>query len=927
MKEFTVGSTVTMMKKISIKLSILSVFFLISSSSFSQNFGKISGLILDEGNGDPLIGASIVITGTSLGAATDIDGNYNILSVPPGTYTLKISFIGYNPKFVQNVKVASGLTTRIDAKLSEQTLSLSEEITVTAERPMVTKDLTASTAIVSGDQISALPVTEISQVVSLQAGNVGGHFRGGRSSEVSYMIDGVPVTDKFDGSQVTEVNKNMVSELQVISGAFNAEYGQAMSAIVNVSTKDGDNKFSGSATTYFGDYLTGHDDIFIKPSTFNPLAIQNYEATLSGPILRDNLYFFAVARWVDFGGHLYGQRKFNTDNIFQKDSLDKFTSPGDNKIVPMNNSNKITLQNKFTWAISTGLKTSLNIIYENREWHDFDKTRMFNPDGRPTNYQNSITSLLNLTHAVSPNTFYTLAFAGFFKNYDRYVYKGLSSNYVNPSLGAVNSFSFSTGGVDMQQFNRNTTTYSAKFDLLSQLNNEHQLKFGADIKIHNIIYDDKQVIASDYTSLPYINPIYQSNNLQGSDNYKRNPREFSFFIQDKMEFNSFILNIGVRFDWFDAAGKNLNDPTDPNIYFPLKDENRFQDSNNNGKIDENEKSDLNLKSIDDREKYWWKKSSSKYQFSPRIGAAFPITERGKIYFSYGLFYQFPNFENLYRNAFYKFGQGAGNQGIAGNSDLKPEQNTSMEIGLNQQITDNVSIDATAYFRDYRDLSGTRSDEIVMFGGTRTYSQLVNSDFAFIRGFILSLNQRMSNGWGITLDYTYQIAKGTASNPDAARNAIAGGQEPPVQLIPLDWDQTHTINSTINYDTKNWGASTIISFGSGLPYTPRQSQDISNILTNSEIKPSSFNVDVRAFYNLDLPIGPITIFGRVYNLFDTLNEYGVFDDSGRSGYTKDKILAEQTNPNLYGINTLDQFYNNPQNYSEPRRIEFGLTYNF
>ncbi len=943
MKEITVGSTITMMKKIGIKLTVLSVFVLISASSFAQNFGKISGLILDEGNGDALIGASIVIIGTSLGAATDLDGNYNILSVPPGTYTIKISFIGYNPKMVQNVKVASSLTTRIDAKLSEQTLSLSEEITVTAERPMVTKDLTASTAIISGDQIAALPVTEVSQIVSLQAGNVNGHFRGGRSSEVSYMIDGVPVTDKFDGSQVTEVNKNMVSELQVISGAFNAEYGQAMSAIVNVSTKDGENQFNGSATTYFGDYITGHDDIFIKPSTYNPLAIQNYEATFSGPILRDNLYFFAVARWVDFGGHLYGQRKFNTDNVFRIDTVDHNSSLGDNKIVPMNNSSKLTLQNKFTWPITTGMKASLNMIYEKRKWKEYDRFRVFVPDAVATQYQNSLTGILSLTHTLTANTFYTASISGFGKEYSKYVYDGLDSRYVQSSLSssAAGDLTLSTGGVDMNQFNRTINSFSLKSDLLSQINNSHQIKAGFEFKIHNLTFQNRQVTETENSESlhPYIIPKYNNENTVKNYSYGRNPKDFSAYIQDKMEFNNFILNVGLRFDWFDAAGYVPNDLTDPNIFSPIKFINNYFDLNGDGKIEnidynkdgtddlvEFKLSDesFNQKSLKDREAYWWKKSTYKYQFSPRIGAAFPITDKAKIYFSYGMFYQFPNFDILYRNAYYMFESTTGaNSGVAGNSDLRPEKNTSVELGLQQQIGDNLSVDATVYFRDYRDLSGSRANEIEMLGG-RTYSQLVNSDFGIVRGFILSFNQRMNDGWGVTVDYTFQTAKGTASDPEAANKAIQGGSQPEVILKSLDWDQTHTLNTTFNYNAKNWGFSTIISYGSGLPYTP-QTGSIAAVLTNDEVKPPSFNTDLRAFYNYDLSYGSVSFFARVYNLFDTLNEFGVFDDTGRTATTlkayKDK------DKNTYGINTIKEKYTNPQNYSEPRRIEFGLSYNF
>ncbi|NUQ81928.1 MAG: TonB-dependent receptor [Bacteroidetes bacterium] len=914
----------------------------ISSPVFAQT-GKIAGKITDQQSGEELIGASVLVVGTSLGAATDFEGNYNILNVPPGVYTLRVSYVGYSSKTISNVRVSIGLTARIDVQLSAEVLALEGEILITAERPLVQKDLTASTAIVSGDQISALPVTELAQVVSLQAGNVNGHFRGGRTGEVAYMIDGVPVTDKFDGSAVVDVNKNIVSELQVISGAFNAEYGQAMSAVINVATKDGTNKYEGSATVYYGDYITGNDDIFPKEDYFNPFNIQNYEGTFSGPVpyTNNNLYFFAVGRFVNFGGHLYGKRKFNPDNFLAQDSLGRdagFQSLGDNKYVAMNNSSRISGQMKLTWPVSTSIKTSVNYMYEDRQWKDYNRFYVYNPDAIRTNYQTSHTMISTLTHTLTASTFYTVSVSGFNKFFENYVYDGLSSKYVHPSLNnQVAPFTFSVGGVDMGQFQRESRSFSFKSDLWSQVNNEHQIKAGFEYKYHMIDFLSRTVLpvssqenfAPTVGNSPYIQTRYDGNNTFNTDLYERSPQEFSAYIQDKVELDNFILNIGIRFDWFDAAGKVLNDPTDPSIYNPLKPINIYNDLNSDGKIDDSEFSDGNKKSVEAREKYWWKDTEAKYQISPRIGAAFPITDQGKIYFSYGHFYQFPNFDLLYRNANYKFGLGSGNQGVAGNSDLKPERNVSMEVGLNQQLTSDMALDATVYFRDYRDLSGTRADEIIMFGGTRQYSQLVNSDFAFIRGFILTLNQRMTDGLGVTLDYTYQIAKGTASNPDAARNAIAGGLEPEVKLVALDWDQTHTVNATVNYSQKDWGVSTIMTFGSGQPYTPRTSQDAATILTNSEIKPSNVNVDVRGYYNLGMPegYGSMTIFARVYNLFDTLNEYGVFDDSGRSGFTVDQLNAERLNPDLKGVNTLDEWFTNPQNYSAPRLIEFGVTYNF
>ena len=143
-----------------------------------------------------------------------------------------------------------GLTVVVDFELTDEVFG-GQEVVIVAERPLVQKDLTATTAIVSGDEIRSLPVENFGQVIGLQAGVVNGHFRGGRMGEVGYWVDGMPVTDVFDGSLGVSVENNMVDELQVVTGAFNAEYGQAMSGIVNIVTRDGDNRFSGGIKFQF----------------------------------------------------------------------------------------------------------------------------------------------------------------------------------------------------------------------------------------------------------------------------------------------------------------------------------------------------------------------------------------------------------------------------------------------------------------------------------------------------------------------------------------------------------------------------------------------------------------------------------------------------------------------------------------------------
>jgi outer membrane receptor protein involved in Fe transport len=407
--------------------------------------------------------------------------------------------------------------------------------------------------------------------------------------------------------------------------------------------------------------------------------------------------------------------------------------------------------------------------------------------------------------------------------------------------------------------------------------------------------------------------------------YERNPVEFSAYIQDKMEFNQLIVNLGVRVDYFQPDGVILADPSDPNIYNPIRPRNKYKDVDGDGIPDIAPENEYTLA---EREQFWYKDAQNKTQISPRLGVSFPVTETGVVYFSYGHFFQIPNFELLYRNPQFKLGSDAGvNVGTIGNADLDPEFTISGEIGLKQQLTSDLALDVTAYFRDIRDLTGTRSEEIFLFGGSSSYSRLSNSDFGFVKGIIVSLRNRYQQGLNYTLDYTFQVAKGTASDPNSAQLAFASGNLPEVQLVRLGWDQLHTLNGTVSYVSESWGVSFIGNYGSGLPYTPRATVNVSALRENSRIKPVFWNVDMRLYKDFFIFQNQLTLFLRVFNLFDTLNQLNVYDDTGRADYTTYLTEAAKNNPNLYGINTLEEWFDNETYYSEPRRVELGFMFNF
>ncbi len=909
---------------------ILSIF--LSTEIFCQT-GKIAGQVLDAGNKQPIIGANIIVMGTSLGAATDLDGNYSILGISPGVYNIKVSAIGYQTEELQGVRVSIDLTTREDFSLKETAVEV-QAVVVTAKRPLVQKDLTASTAIIDANQISALPVSEFNEVLNLQAGIVGGSVRGGRTGEVVYAIDGVPVTDVYDGSTVVDVNVNSIQELQFVSGAFNAEYGKALSGYVNIATKDGGDKIKGNITTYWGSHYTTNTDIFKHDNKFNPGNIRDIEGGLSGPIIPDKLTFYTYARYIYFGGWLYGQKIFNPWNITINQGptfpvasryiINALPSGvGDSSWVSMNWNEKIYGQGKLTWKPIPDLKVDYNYIIDNMNYQNYDQAFTYNPDGNYHNFKRANTNILAITHTLSAETFYKLDFSYFFNQYQTYVYADPNdSRYTNILLlseAPQEVPSFLTGGTQHTMFRRATGTYGIKFDLTSQVTPIHQVKLGFEVNKHNLTYanttlfqadslQDPQVTLNPFAHMYVPNPNDPSQNLN-IDLYTEKPLEASAYIQDKIELKSLIVNIGVRGDYFYPDGHVLNDPADPNIYNPV------------------DPAHIGM-TLAQREAIWYKKATPKFQISPRLGVAFPITARGVIHFSYGHFFQIPNFNLLYANPDYKFGQGTGNLGVAGNPDLKAEQTISGEVGIQQALSDDITFDLTGYFRDIRNLAGTATNLIPIYGGAATYVQFVNSDFGFVKGIVLSVTKRLTNHWSATLDYTLQSAKGNASDPNATINLYTSGQRPEQQMTSLNWDQTHTLNATFTYSgDQDWGFSLIGQYGSGFPYTPSESLDLSQILTNAGLKPSTFNIDLRAYKDFTFGKNKLSFFLRVFNLLDTKNQLNVYNDSGVANYTIAEYLALTNGNPTHLVNSVQDYYNNPSFYSEPRRIEFGTTFYF
>jgi hypothetical protein len=600
------------------KFLIIGVLILNFESLLSGTTGKITGRVVNKSTGEPLFAVNVIIEGTTLGAATDMQGNYVILNVPPGVYTLRASAVGFKPVRVTNVRVSVDQTTRVDFKLEEVAIELGEEVLVVAERPLVQRDLTSTTAKISKDIIEKLPVENFTDLINLKAGVVEGHFRGGRIGEVAYLIDGIPVNDVFSNTYAIQVENHTIQEMEVITGTFNAEYGQAMSGVVNIITKEGGDKFSGSFSSYFGDYVSSRRDIFMNIGDVKPNAIYNFQGTLGGPfpILGNKLGFFLSWRYYKNDGWIYGRRIFTPydSSNFSSDDPSKWYigATGDSAYVPMNPEQRLTLQGKISFKITPSNKLNLEGIYQRRFFKIYDHRFKYNPDGDYKRYQYSYTLTLNYTHVISSYSFLTLKGSLLYNDYQQYVWKDINL-YPDPKrLQDASNNAFLTGGAQMWHFFRNTRTYIAKIDYTNQITLTHQIKTGIELKFHRLWLREYEIVRDERFKdrfVPSLPPRTSFNNNE----YLHKPYELSAYIQDKMEFEYLVANVGLRFDYFEPNGKVLIDPDHLPSERPLPDS-------------------------------LFRRAKPKYQLSPRIGLAYPITDRGVIHISYGHFFQIPPFE-------------------------------------------------------------------------------------------------------------------------------------------------------------------------------------------------------------------------------------------------------------------------------------------
>lgn len=948
------------MRKFLLSLLLLLVSIM-NSHVFAGSTGKIAGKVVDEATGEGLPFANVFIDGTSLGAATDIDGFYTILNVSPGVYSVTASIVGFQKQTVTDVRVNVDFTTSLDFELNAGSIEM-EAVVVQGERnPLIRQDLTNPVVAITAESIQELPVDQIDDVIRLQAGVTVGdngqiHIRGGRADETSYTLNGVSINDPLaletNSRRAVGLATNAVQEVSVSSGTFSAEYGNALSGVVNYVTKEGKDKYSFSIRGYAGDYLSGRTELFPNIDYIDPFNRGRVEATLGGPVpgLGNKVKVFVSGVYENFRGIRNGIRLYNpTDSYLSREQFTGTDDPrkanpsdpyyfnpfdensrgyptGNGEYVPMDPSESYNIQGNLIYNLSPTLKLRYEAVHDNSHWKSYDREWKYNPDGDGTTYSDGLIQTFDITHTVADNLFYTLKASQGYNSTKYYVYEDVDDPGYLPEFydAEVGNTVFHSGGVDNERVSRRTSTTTIKGDLVAQLFKSHEVKFGLETRFHNIrfeLYDVK--IRNTAGNIINVADLLYDPNLTIVRSvpdpkiepglitkYERNPVDAAVYIQDKIELaKTLILNIGLRYEYFDPK-TNYN----PFISQELQD---FK----SGYITRQDTA-----------------ASIKHHLSPRISVSYPITEKGVIRFSYGHFYQNASLRRMYRNPL-SFVSNFGETPRFGNSNVNMQRSVQYEVGLQQQLGENLKMEVTGYYKDVRDYIYTQT---VYTPSGRAYETLTNLAYANVRGLTFRLEKRRTPDdlFYASLDYTFQTAEGNRTEPEEDLFfSEQSGKQTETYLVPLDFDRPHNVNLSMGlFKPEDWTIGAIAYLRAGAPYTPAYPSDVVAVTfeQNSDARPIQWSVDLKLekFFKID-PI-KFSVFLQVENLFDTQNELSVYESTGRAL----KSIEPSVNPNLfselesrferedYGLIPQEEIANyygwRPERINRPREVRLGFS---
>lgn len=775
---------------------------------YAGTTGKIAGTVIDKATNEPLIGATVAVVGTKYGAITDVDGKFTILEVPPGTYNIQISYIGYRTLIVDNVRVFIDQTARIDVGVESQAVQVGEMVIV-AQRKVIKPDVATSVVAVSDKEIQELPVTSVNGVVNLQAGIRDGSIRGGGSDKILFMVDGVTLRDPRNNQSTSQVALSAVKEISIERGGFNAEYGQVRSGIVNVVTREGSKsdyagrfqfRLSPAAPKYYrGDGILDVTD----PMSYalRPFFDNDVCWTGTGNGKWDE---YTRRQYPEFMGWNEISRILNTDNdpnndltplgaqrVFEYETRKKqlnnepdfdidagfggpvpfvsemlgglrfytsYRSTRDMLLFPLTRPDyrdyDWTLQLNSDIAENMRLRASVLYGEQFTMRHNWDGTGIYYYPRYPSDIANvasSITGPADLiglfsdfnfaladighrslaskfTHTISSKTFYEISVENFRVNYNvrpsalrdtTKLFEIIPGFYEDSNPfgywpGNSNGVII-TGGQHVAKARDFSVVNSStiKADFTSQVNNQNLLKAGVEFNYNNLDFD-YGTIASATQGKTYATRVQM----------QVFPIRAAAYLQDKLETDEFILNVGLRLDY---SNSNDNwwaiDPFNASFYSTKYNDSKIFDMS---------------------------KSEPQWQLSPRLGIAHPISENAKLFFNYGHFKQSPQYESMFR---VQRNQQNGMSSI-GNPNLILAKTISYELGFDYSINDDILLQLAAYYNDI----SNQQDYTTYFSTAAgfSYSMTSANNYEDIRGFEFTIRKTRGTWWSGFANYTYQV---------------------------------------------------------------------------------------------------------------------------------------------------------------------------
>ena len=787
-----------------------------SQQNTAATTATITGIVKDKKDNSELIGVSVLIKGTSFGAATDLNGRFTIKNVRPGEYTIEVSYLGYSKVVITGIKVKAGDVKELNITMQPASVT-GDEVIVIGKKPLIDVDKAQSVNNISQEAIELAPARQLQSIVNTQPGVVnspaGVSIRGGRTYETGVYVDGVKVTDPLAGTGFgLDIGSNAIGDIEITTGGIGADIGDATAGVVNTKTRSGGDKLE------FG--INHKRDNF----GFNRGRIDNWnssvtEVNLNGPLLKkalENRLKFSVALRGAFSDEYYQNPADQViSNLYPEKGW------GNSRLWSPFQDNRWSVFGKLSYNFKKGKNLTVSGLRSLTINQDINMLRIFGNDlpfqpGYQYVFSEQMDNANTFTHdanmvsldykqAISKRFSYNVLASRFFvklqadangrpwrPNVVDQVLDPFSINqypvtYFNPgdSIAFVNlpSGFFNNGGIATLWHSHYFEEYTVKAQgNLVSANSMNKLSFGFEAKIQEMQWID---IIRPWVGAPL--PLANGGESQTfrlgqqSDIWKVNPQRGGIFITDQIKYKGLIASVGGRFEYW-APGKYVDDAID-NPRAPIRDEVRKSYKENSTKI-----GDLRYK----------------FRFLPKVSASFPIRENQMLYFNYGHTTILPHPSFIYPglNPFYQDRSTIAN---VGNPDLNPEVDISYEIGLKTQITNNDAFTISAFFKDKYDFITTTSVFIKDATGRDVARTIrINSDYARSRGIEVGYIKRIGNWYNGQASYTYQVTTGqSASANEDLKELLATGANEDTKEFYLPWDVPHNFktNHVFKLDNK------------------------------------------------------------------------------------------------------------------------------